>query len=105
MFASSNNYIKDNGKSYYNYNYIANGIEWIKNGNEYIYQNSELLWKKWINGYIVVNGDMKECKSKANYIAEFYKDPNNSNNYLSCSNLLKNCASYTYEGCTSCKKR
>ena len=47
---------------------------------------------------------MKECKSKANYIAEYYEDPNDSNNYLSCSDLVKNCASCTYEGCTSCKK-
>ena len=105
MFANSNYYTKDNGKSYYNCNYITNGIKGIENCNECIYQNSELLCKKCTNGYIVVNGDMKECKSKANYIAEYYEDPNDSNNYLSCSDLVKNCASCTYEGCTSCKKR
>ena len=104
MFDNSNYYTKDNGKSYYNCNYIANGIKGIENCNECIYQNNELLCKKCTNGYIVVNGDMKECKSKANYIAEYYEDPNDSNNYLSCSDLVKNCASCTYEGCTSCKK-
>ena len=62
--------------------------------------SSKTICNNCIDEYIILNSNYSKC-SPLNSInlREYYEDPKNPNNYISCSSFVTNCDNCDYNGC------